>query len=324
MTALLEVEGLTKDFTLSGGFLGLRKRRLRAVDDVGFRLDRGEVLGLVGESGSGKSTLGRCVLRLIEPTRGSVRFGGVEVTGLDAAALRGLRRRMQIVFQDPYSSLDPRKSVRHILSEARAIHGLPHDDALLVETLAQVGLAKEHLGRYPHEFSGGQRQRIGIARALAVGPEFIVADEPVSALDVSIQAQIINLLADLKKQLDLAMLFIGHDLAVIEHVSDRVMVLYLGRVMELAPVDRIYARPRHPYTEALLSAAPKIGRAKSERIILKGEQPSPADPPSGCVFRTRCPYSLPECAASVPPLTEIAPGHFKACIRDDVPRGNPT
>ena len=320
MSALLTVEDLCKSFPIHGGFLGLEKRSLRAVDTVSFELRRGEVLGLVGESGSGKSTLGRCVLRLIEPTAGRVRFDGVEVTGLSPGALRDLRRRMQIVFQDPYSSLDPRKTVRQILSLARRIHGQPTGDAALAEALAQVGLSEEHLTRYPHEFSGGQRQRIGIARALAVGPEFIVADEPVSALDVSIQAQIINLLADLKAKLNLAMLFIGHDLTVIEHVSDRVMVLYLGKVMEIAPVSRIYAAPAHPYTEALLSAAPAIrGQRRSERIILKGEQPSPANPPSGCVFRTRCRYAVADCARTEPRLTEVAPGHFKACIRDDVP-----
>ncbi len=323
MSALLEVESLTKEFRLSAGVLGLRHRAIRAVEQVSFSLERGEVLGLVGESGSGKSTLGRAVLRLIEPTAGAVRFDGGDVLGLNGTSLRRLRRRMQIVFQDPYSSLDPRKSVRQILTEALAIHDLPRGRSRLVEILEQVGLGAEQLGHYPHEFSGGQRQRIGIARALSVEPDFIVADEPVSALDVSIQAQIVNLLADLKQRLNLAMLFIGHDLSVIEHVSDRVMVLYLGRVMELAPVRRIYAAPRHPYTEALLSAAPRIhAETRGRRIILKGEQPSPANPPSGCVFRTRCPYALPECAAAAPALTEVAPGHFKACIRDDVPGGD--
>lgn len=321
MSAFIEVRGVTKLFPIPTGFLGLQTRQLRAVDNAGFHLNRGEVLGLVGESGSGKTTLGRCVLRLIEPTEGTVMIDGVDVTSLDEKALRRQRRHMQIVFQDPYSSLNPRKTVRGILTEARAIHGLDVDDAHLVESLERVGLAREHLDRLPHEFSGGQRQRIGIARALTVGPAFIVADEPVSALDVSIQAQIINLFADLKEQLDLAMLFIGHDLGVIEHVSDRVMVLYLGRVMEIAPVENIYSRPRHPYTEALLSARPIVGRSgKDKQIILKGEQPSPANPPSGCVFRTRCPYAIEDCARTTPPLTEVTPGHFKSCIRDDVPK----
>ena len=317
--ALLSVEGLSKTFPLRAGPLGLATRPLHAVSAVSFRIDRGEVLGLVGESGSGKSTLGRAVLRLVEPTGGRITFDGIDVTALGAEELRRLRRRMQMVFQDPYASLDPRKSVRRALAEACAIHGLANDDDSLTGTLERVGLGREHLGRFPHEFSGGQRQRIGIARALSVGPDFLVADEPVSALDVSIQAQIINLMSDLKAELNLAMLFIGHDLGVIEHVSDRVMVLYLGRVMEIAPVARIYASPRHPYTEALLSAAPQLGGKRRERIILSGEQPSPAAPPSGCVFRTRCRYALPACAETVPALTEVAPGHARACIRDDVP-----
>lgn len=318
MTALLEVAHLSKVFRLSSSWLGLQRRSLRAVDDVSFQLRRGEVLGLVGESGSGKSTIGRCVLRLIEPSAGSIRFEGVELTELDSDGLRRLRRRMQIVFQDPYSSLNPRKSVRRTLVEARAIHKLPRDDAVLVRALERVGLSAEHLSCYPHEFSGGQRQRIGIARALAVDPVFIVADEPVSALDVSIQAQIINLLVDLKSHLNLAMLFIGHDLAVIEKVCDRIMVLYLGRVMEVAPVERIYSQAQHPYTRALLSAAPRIGVSHRQRTVLEGEQPSPTNPPSGCVFRTRCPVVLTECADTTPMLREIAPGHFNACLRGDI------
>ena len=317
---LLQVDGLSKRFPVSAGFLGLGTKQIQAVSSVSFTLNRGEVLGLVGESGSGKSTLGRAVLRLIEPSEGRVIFDGTDVTGLGQDDLRQLRRRMQIVFQDPYASLDPRKTVRRALSEALAIHGMKADDAQLAEILERVGLNAGHLSRYPHEFSGGQRQRIGIARALSVGPDFVVADEPVSALDVSIQAQIINLMADLKSELNLAMLFIGHDLGVIEHVSDRVMVLYLGRVMEIAPVKRIYAAPRHPYTQALLSAAPRLHSRKSERLILKGEQPSPAAPPSGCVFRTRCPYALPVCAETVPPLAEIEPGQSSACIREDIPQ----
>ena len=318
-TPLLSVTNLSKSFPLRTGFLGLRTRQLHAVIDASFSIQSGEVLGLVGESGSGKSTLGRAVLRLIEPTSGQINFGGTDVMALGAADLRRLRRRMQIVFQDPYASLDPRKTVRGALGEACQIHNLDAEDAALTRTLERVGLGLEHLSRYPHEFSGGQRQRIGIARALSVGPDFVVADEPVSALDVSIQAQIINLMADLKADLNLAMLFIGHDLGVIEHVSDRVMVLYLGRVMEIAPVKDIYSTPRHPYTEALLSAAPKLGSHQRKRIILSGEQPSPTAPPSGCVFRTRCRYALPDCAQSVPKLIEVAPGHARACIRDDVP-----
>lgn len=314
----VEVAGLSKSFPVRGGFLGLTSRPLYAVSSVSFTLAQGEVLGLVGESGSGKSTLGRAILRLIEPTTGRVTFDGTDVTAQGAEGLRRLRRRMQIVFQDPYASLDPRKSVRRTLAEAAAIHGLDTSDARLAAALERVGLDADHLSRYPHEFSGGQRQRIGIARALTVGPEFLVADEPVSALDVSIQAQIINLMADLKDELNLAMLFIGHDLGVIEHVSDRVMVLYLGRVMEIAPVREIYASPRHPYTEALLSAAPQLHGRTRERIILKGEQPSPAAPPSGCVFRTRCRYARRACAETVPPLTEVVPGHAKACIREDI------
>ena len=316
---LLRIDQLSKSFPVRGGVFGLTSWQIHAVTSVSFTLKRGEVLGLVGESGSGKSTLGRAVLRLIEPSAGKVVFDGIDVTALGPDSLRRLRRRMQIVFQNPYASLDPRKTVRRTLAEALAIHGMDASDARLTETLERVGLGSAHLSRYPHEFSGGQRQRVGIARALSVGPEFVVADEPVSALDVSIQAQIINLMADLKSELNLAMLFIGHDLDVIEHVSDRVMVLYLGRVMEIAPVDQIYALPRHPYTQALLSAAPQLHSRKTKRIILKGEQPSPAAPPSGCVFRTRCPYALPACVETVPPLVEVEPRHHSACIREDIP-----
>ncbi len=317
---LLEVRDLKKHFAERTGWLGLGKRQIKAVEGVSFDLAKGEVLGIVGESGSGKTTLGRGILRLIEPTSGSVRFAGQDVMSLSGERLRRLRRHMQIVFQDPYSSLDPRKRVGRIVGEARAIHGLPNGRDRILAILDQVGLGEDHINRFPHEFSGGQRQRIGIARALAVEPELIVADEPVSALDVSIQAQIINLLSDLQGELGLAMLFIGHDLSVIEHISDRVLVLYLGRVMELAPASKLYAAPRHPYTEALLSAAPVIDpNSRRKRIILEGDQPSPANPPTGCVFRTRCPYALPDCADQVPTLKEVAPDHLKACIRDDVP-----
>jgi oligopeptide transport system ATP-binding protein len=317
---LLEVEHLSKHFAERTGFLGFGSRTIRAVDDVTFDLRKGEVLGLVGESGSGKSTLARTILRLIDPSGGRIRLDGRDITRVRGAELRRLRRRMQIVFQDPYASLDPHKRVRDIIGDALTIHDLPRGRGRVLELLAQVGLTAEHIDRYPHEFSGGQRQRIGIARALAVGPELIVANEPVSALDVSIQAQIINLIEHLKNGLNLTMLFIGHDLSVIGHVSDRVMVMYLGRIMELAPAESLFAAPRHPYSEALLSAAPAIDpKSRRKRIVLEGDQPSPASPPSGCVFRTRCPYALPACARVVPPLDEVAPGHLKACIREDVP-----
>jgi oligopeptide transport system ATP-binding protein len=296
---------------------------VRAVDGVSFAIGRGEILGLVGESGSGKTTVGRALLRLIEPSAGRVRFDGVDLTALPPAELRKLRRRMQIIFQDPFASLNPRLRVGRIVGEAFDIHDLHRGDAraeAVASLLRRVGLSADAMGRWPHEFSGGQRQRIGIARALAAGPSFIVADEPVSALDVSVQAQVIGLLQDLRRDLGLTMLFISHDLAVVELLADRVAVMYLGRIVELAPKRRLYRAPRHPYTEALLSAAPVPDpAAKRERIILGGELPSPAAPPSGCVFRTRCRYALADCARIVPPLVEVAPGHLKACIRDDVP-----
>ena len=321
MSALVEVDGLIKHYPVRMGMFGPRKV-VRAVDGVSFAIGKGEVVGLVGESGSGKTTVGRAVLRLIEPTGGAVRFEGQDVLSADPATLRSLRRRMQIVFQDPYGSLNPRKRVEDLIGEAFDIHGLEQGAARrdrVGELLRMVGLPPEHMGRYPHEFSGGQRQRIGIARAIALDPAFIVADEPVSALDVSIQGQVLNLLADLKDRLGLAMLFISHDLSVIEYVSDRVIVMYLGRVMEIAPARELYARPRHPYTEALLSAAPVVEPgAKQKRIILTGDLPSRTDPPSGCVFRTRCPYAKPECAAAVPPLRTVGPQHQTACIREDI------
>ena len=280
------------------------------------------MLGRVGESGSGKTTAGRAILRLIEPTGGAVRFEGADITHLDKPALRPLRRRMQMIFQDPYSSLNPRLKVRDIVREAFVIHGIgsPRDHAERVAgLLRQVGLPADAMDRYPHEFSGGQRQRIGIARALAVEPVFVVADEPVSALDVSVQAQVLNLLLDLQRSLGLAMLFIAHDLAVVQYVSDRVVVMYLGRVMETAPSETIYRRPLHPYTVALLEAAPEPDPAARRQVAgLRGEMPSPFAPPSGCVFRTRCPYAIDECARIEPPLVEVAAGHAKACIRDDI------
>jgi len=314
---LLHVEGLTKFFPIRGGVLNRVRNHVKAVDGVTFGVRRGEVVGLVGESGSGKTTVGRLILRLDEATAGTVTFDGTPLGPLDKGAMRRFRKRMQIIFQDPYASLNPREKIRGMLGHALALHGIgtPADrEARMVALLEQVGLSADYLDRFPHEFSGGQRQRIGIARALAVVPEFIVADEPVSALDVSIQAQVINLLDDLKDRFALTLLFIAHDLAVVEHISDRVVVMYLGRIMEIAPSAALYSRPRHPYTEALLSAVPmpEPGRRRS-RILLRGDIPSPINPPSGCVFRTRCPRATADCAASVPGLREVAPGQFAAC-----------
>ncbi|MCW5820734.1 MAG: ATP-binding cassette domain-containing protein, partial [Trueperaceae bacterium] len=270
------------------------------------------------ESGSGKTTVGRSILRLIEPTAGEVIFDGVDVTKLSKAHMREYRKRMQIIFQDPFASLNPRMSVGDIIGEAMTIHNLARGkerEQRVAQLLERVGLSPSHMRRYPHEFSGGQRQRIGIARALAVNPQFIVADEPVSALDVSIQAQVVNLLQDLKEELGLTLLFIAHDLGVVEYISDHVIVMYLGRIMEIAPAKELYANPIHPYTEALLSAVPiPDPTVKRDRIILQGDIPSPINPPSGCVFRTRCPIATKECADVVPPLVEVTPGHFKACI----------
>ena len=319
---LLDVAGLTKHFGGEAPWFGAKPPVIRAIDGVSFTVSRGEVVGLVGESGSGKTTIGRTVLRLTDPTAGSIRYDGVDITHLDRAAMRAYRRRMQIVFQDPFASLNPRMRVGAALAEAMTIHdlwgGRRKQDAV-VEILERVGLSAQHVNRYPHEFSGGQRQRIVIARALAVEPELIVADEPVSALDVSIQAQIINLLARLQSEFGLAMLFISHDLSVVEYICDKVIVLYLGRIMEMGPVERIFATPQHPYTLALLAAAPVADPdAPRRHMVLKGDIPSPASPPSGCVFRTRCPFAVDECAKVVPPLREVAPSHFKACIRDDV------
>ena len=312
---MLRVRGLKKYF-------GRHDRPVRAVDDVSFDIAPGEVLGLVGESGSGKSTIGRTLLKLIEPSAGSILFEGVDLATLSARAMQPYRRRLQIIFQDPYASLNPRRRVGDTLAEALATHGL-HPGAArakrIAELLALVGLAPEHASRYPHEFSGGQRQRIGIARALAVEPRFIVADEPVSALDVSIQAQVINLLSDLRERFGLTMLFISHDLDVVEYLCDRIVVLYLGKVMEVAAAGDLYRSPLHPYTEALLEASPRPDpEARRARRLLQGDIPSPVDPPSGCVFHTRCPYAVAACAATVPPLREVAPGRFKACLRDDI------
>ena len=315
---LLQVEGLRKYFPIRGGVLQRVVSEVKAVDDVSFEIRPGEVVGLVGESGSGKTTVGRTLLRLEEATGGSVRFGGIDVMGASPREMRALRKRMQIVFQDPYASLNPREKVREVLTHPLRLHGIgaPSErDDRAAELLAKVGLSRDQLDRFPHEFSGGQRQRIGIARALAVEPEFIVADEPVSALDVSIQAQVINLLEDLKEDLDLTMLFVAHDLGVVEHICDRVIVMYLGRIMEIADAADLYERPSHPYTRALLSAVPiPEPGARRERVRLTGDIPSPIDPPSGCVFRTRCPMATPECAEIRPELRSVGPGHLSACI----------
>ena len=294
---------------------------LRAVSDVSLGIRRGEVLGLVGESGSGKSTLGQAILRLVAPTAGTILFDGDDITQLSRRALQPYRRRMQVVFQDPYSALDPRQNIGDALAEPLTIHRVGADraerQARVRDLLEMVGLQPSHMRRYPHEFSGGQRQRVGIARALALNPEFIVADEPVSALDVSIQAQILALLRDLRQRLQLTLLFVSHDLAVIRYLSDRVAVMYLGRIVEIAPADALYTRPQHPYTRALLAAVPsrKPG-AQRHKDILTGDIPSPYDSPSGCAFRSRCPHAIPACSDAVPLLREVAPGHTKACIRE--------
>jgi oligopeptide transport system ATP-binding protein len=319
MIPLLRVHELVKNFAVRGGFFARSREVVHAVDRVSFEIAAGETLGLVGESGSGKSTTGRCILRLIEPTSGEVWFEGRNVTALGTGALRALARDMQIIFQDPFASLNPRMTVGAIIGEALTIHRLAgsrkaYDDRV-VDLLETVGLQADHMRRYPHEFSGGQRQRIGIARALAVEPKLIVCDEPVSALDVSIQAQVINLLEDLQQKFGLTYLFIAHDLSVVEHISTRVAVMYLGRVVEIASARDLYAAPLHPYTEALLSAIPVPDpKARRKRIVLAGEVPSPLDPPSGCHFHTRCPIrKLPLCSAEVPELRESRPGHWVAC-----------
>jgi len=314
---LLEVRDLVKHFPIRRGPFGRAAGQVRAVDGVSFDVRQGEVLGLVGESGCGKTTTGRCILRLIEPTSGTVRFDGQDITRLSRRELRPLRRQMQVIFQDPYSSLNPRLTVGSMLGEALAIHGLAHGAkarSRVAELLELVGLSPGHARRYPHEFSGGQRQRIGVARALAVEPRLIVADEPVSALDVSIQAQIVNLLQDLQRKMELTYLFVAHDLSVVEHISDRVAVMYLGRIVELAAAETLYRAPRHPYTVSLLSAIPVPDPARRRsRIVLQGDVPSPASPPAGCSFHPRCPIARERCSREEPALREVAPGHVSAC-----------
>jgi oligopeptide/dipeptide ABC transporter ATP-binding protein len=319
--ALLEVRHLVKHFPVGGGLFGGPPGLVRAVDDVSFSIRRGETLGLVGESGCGKTTTGRCILQLERPTSGQVIFEGRDLTTLDANALRPVRRRMQVIFQDPYSSLNPRMTVGQILAEPIAVHRLAPDAAArrarVRDLLHRVGLLPQHAARYPHQLSGGQRQRVGIARALAVEPSLIICDEPVSALDVSIQAQIINLLEDLQSELGLTYLFIAHDLAVVRHISDRVVVMYLGRIAEVADRRDLYERPLHPYTKALLAAVPipdPAVEARRPRTVLGGEVPSPLRPPPGCVFHPRCPIAVDRCRGEVPPLREVAPGHLAACL----------
>jgi oligopeptide transport system ATP-binding protein len=316
---LLKVTDLKKHFPIKGGLFQREIDRVHAVDGVTFEVAAGETLGLVGESGCGKSTTGRCILQLITPTSGSVIFEGRDVMKASAEELRALRRDMQIIFQDPFASLNPRMTVGAIIGEALVIHKLAktpreHEDRV-VQLLETVGLRADHMRRFPHEFSGGQRQRIGIARALAVEPKLIICDEPVSALDVSIQAQVINLLEDLQEKFGLTYVFIAHDLSVVEHISNRVAVMYLGRIVEIAPADELYAKPLHPYTEALLSAVPIPDPSiKRERIKLQGDVPNPIRPPSGCHFHTRCPIrQLPRCATEVPKLEQGANGHWVSC-----------
>ena len=323
---LLEVDGLEKHFPVSGGWFGRSTARVRAVDGVSFHIDRGETLSLVGESGCGKSTVGRAILGLAGETGGRIVLDGQRIDRLSAAAFRPLRRRVQVVFQDPFSSLNPRQRVRDALAEPMHNFGLARGGAAIEARVAalldKVRLPRDAAGRFPHEFSGGQRQRIGIARALAAEPDLIVCDEAVSALDVSVKAQIVNLLQDLQRELGLALLFISHDLAVVEHMTHRVAVMYLGQIVEMAPKRALFAAPQHPYTLALLSAVPvpEPGAAR-ERILLKGDVPSPIDPPPGCRFHTRCPFAFDRCRGEAPALRPLGDGHSAACHLHDLPRG---
>ncbi|WP_429884750.1 ABC transporter ATP-binding protein [Geoalkalibacter halelectricus] len=322
---LLEVRNLRKSFWIKTSPIAARHEELKAVNGVSFTLRPGRTLGLVGESGCGKSTTGKLIMKLLEADGGEILFEGRDLVPLSPGRLRPLRRQMQMIFQDPYSSLNPRMRVGEIIAEPLRIHGLARGEALretVVELLGRVGLAPDHAQRYPHEFSGGQRQRIGIARALALQPRLMVADEPVSALDLSVQAQVVNLLQDLQRELNLTYLFIAHDLSLIEHISDEVAVMYLGTIVEHATAEALYLRPRHPYTEALLNAVPVADPARRGRYVpLKGEVPSPLAPPSGCTFHPRCPYARDICAQEAPPLNEKQPGHRAAChFSDEVGR----
>lgn len=314
---LLKIENLKKNFPIRGGVFGKKVGEVKAVDDISFVIQKGETLGLVGESGCGKSTTGRMLLRLLEPSEGKIIFEGNDITTLSKQELRKIRGQMQMIFQDPYASLNPRHTIERILEEPLIVHGVKEKSARkkkIRELLEIVGLNSYHANRYPHQFSGGQRQRIGIARALSLNPKLIVADEPVSALDVSIQAQVLNLLKDLQKKYDLTYLFIAHDLWVVRHISDRVGVMYLGRLVELAESEELYQNPKHPYTQALLSAVPIADvDHKKERIVLQGDVPSPANPPKGCSFHTRCPLAMDKCSVERPIFKEVDKGHFAAC-----------
>ena len=320
MKKILQVQSLKKYFPIYGGLLSRVIGQVKAVDDVSFDINEGEILGLVGESGCGKTTVGRMTLRLLEPTSGKVLFEGTNLLSLKGKELAMIRPRMQIIFQDPYSSLNPRFTVERIIGEALSVHGLAQGSELRkkIEALMEkVGLSKMYLKRFPHEFSGGQRQRIGIARALAVQPEFLVCDEAIAALDVSIQAQVINLFMDLRTDLDLTYLFISHDLSVVEHISDRLVIMYLGRIVETAPTDELFDKPNHPYTSALLNEVPRLDHRGIDYEPVSGEIPSPLDPPPGCHFHPRCPHAMDRCKAEIPVLREIAPGRLSACHLND-------
>lgn len=314
---LLKVEGLKKYFPVKNGLFGKTTGHVKAVDDVSFYVNEGETLGIVGESGCGKSTTGRMLMRLLEPTEGKVTFDGQELTTLSAQEMRKARREIQMVFQDPYASLNPRHTVEKILMEPLIVHNIGDTKSrkkMVKDFLEIVGLSSYHAKRYPHQFSGGQRQRIGIARALMTNPKLIIADEPVSALDVSIQAQVLNLMQKLQRELKLTYIFIAHDLGVVRHISDRVGVMYLGKMVELASSENLYADPLHPYTKALLSAVPVPDpNFTREEILLEGDIPSPSNPPSGCTFHTRCPFAMEQCKQVVPQLEEVKPGHYVAC-----------